>query len=82
MTVARRQQISVFELSSVVNNLQSQLAATSQAAALQLATTSQAAALQLAANSQAAALQLGAANTEISGLRAQQVSENSLIREQ
>ena len=60
MTVARRQQISVFELSSVVESLQS----------------------QLAANSQAAALQLSAANTENSVLRAQQVSENSLIREQ
>ena len=47
MTVARRQQISVFELSSAVANLESQL---------------------------------GAANTENSVLRAQQASENSLIR--
>ena len=50
MTVARRQQISVFDLSSVVDNLQSQLAANSQAAALQLS-------LQLgAANTEISAL--------------------------
>ena len=62
MTVARRQQISVFDLSSVVANLQSQLGAANTE------------------NSVLRAQQVTESSLMMSSLRAQQVSENSLIR--